>query len=520
MGRHTIYVAPAKSSREERRAFRKLIRQLEREERPEPVDKKELQLPEAAVPGILGPGFVNGGYWNIGRPGAAVPTHEATSQHLAGLYPFVADAGNGHEGPILAVDLNADGVFRYTPWDAYKDKSPRGAFSTNIVVLGAYRAGKSGTIKTLVYRSLAFGHQAIVPSDSKGEWVALAEHVNGTVIRLGAGREERLNPLDRGPRRTGVSDDQHEKMVEQRRRTTLQSLVETAHGAPIGAEENAVLSLALDRAIAATDDTPTLREVHRQLGLIRGGDVDETQKELIAAAKTPWWELERFVSGDLSGLFEDESTVSFDENSPLVVVDTSELFARSDLVAQLTQVCTTAWVQAVISDKQSKRTRYLIREEGWRDMTNLKALQMYQQWLKLSRDYGIANIILLHKMGDLDAVGEANSKERNLAYSIINDIENKFLFRVNQQGKKALEEKLDLPRSHVERIATLGRGQFVAYVGQFSYILDCFVTSTDEERRLFDTDSAMNVNGTDDDGFFVDKELLDEFWPEDEMLRA
>ncbi|MFM9785411.1 hypothetical protein ACKI13_45915, partial [Streptomyces scabiei] len=110
---------------------------------------------------------------------------------------------------------------------------------------------------------------------------------------------------------------------------------------------------------------------------------------------------------------------------------------------------------------------------------------MYQQWLKLSRDYGIANIILLHKMGDLDAVGEANSKERNLAYSIINDIENKFLFRVNQQGKKALEEKLDLPRSHVERIATLGRGQFVAYVGQFSYILDCFVTSTDEERRLF-----------------------------------
>ena len=38
MARHTIYVAPAKSSREERRAFQKLIRQLEREEREEPVD--------------------------------------------------------------------------------------------------------------------------------------------------------------------------------------------------------------------------------------------------------------------------------------------------------------------------------------------------------------------------------------------------------------------------------------------------------------------------------------------------
>jgi len=520
MARHTLYVAPAKSSREERRAFRKMIRQLEREERPEPVDKKELALPVAAVPGLLGPGFVTGGYWNIGRPGVAVPTHEATSQHVAGLYPFVADAGNGHHGPVLAVDLNADGLFQYTPWDAYKDKSARGAFSTNIVVFGAYRAGKSGTIKTLVYRSFAFGHQAIVPSDSKGEWVALAEHVGGTVIRLGAGRHERLNPLDRGPRRTGVSDEQHEKMVEQRRRTTLQSLVETAHGTVLDAEENAVLALALERAIAATDDVPTLREVYRQLGLIREGQVDEIQRELIEAAKTPWWELERFVSGDLSGLFEDESTVSFDEDSPIVVVDTSELFARSDLVAQLTQVCTTAWVQAVISDKRSKRTRYLIREEGWRDMTNLKALQMFQQWLKLSRDYGIANIILLHKMGDLDAVGEANSKERNLAYSIILDIENKFLFRVNQQGKKALEEKLDLPRAHVERIATLGRGQFLAYIGMFSYILDCFVTSTPEEQALFDTDSAMNVDEDDEDGFFVDKNVIDEFWPEDELLRA
>lgn len=512
MARRTVYIAPAGASRAEKRAFRKMIRELEQKERPEPVDKKELQMPGAAVPGLLGPGFISGGYWNVGRAGAGVPAHEATSRHIAGMYPFVADAGNGHEGPILAVDLNSDGLFQFTPWDAYRDKSARGAFSTNIVVFGAYRAGKSGTIKTLVYRSIAFGHQAIVPSDSKGEWVKLAEHVGGTVIRLGAGRSERLNPLDRGPRRSGASDEQHEKMVEERRRTTLQSLVETAHGTPIGAEENAALNLALDRAIEATGDVPTLREVHAQLGRIRAGHVDERDTDLIEAAKTPWWELERFVSGDLSGLFEDESTVSFDEDSPLVVVDTSELFARSDLVAQLTQVCTTAWVQAVVSDKNSGRTRYLIREEGWRDMTNLRALQMYQQWLKLSRDYGIANIILLHKMGDLDAVGEANSRERNLAYSIIYDIENKFIFRVNQQGKKALQDGLDLPPSHVELIATLGRGEFVAYVGQFSYVLDCFSTSTDEERELFDTDSAMNTAPEDDVYFDVDE--LDELWPD------
>ena len=53
MARHTLYVAPAEASRAERREFKKKIRQLEREERPEPVDKKELQLPRSCLPRLI-----------------------------------------------------------------------------------------------------------------------------------------------------------------------------------------------------------------------------------------------------------------------------------------------------------------------------------------------------------------------------------------------------------------------------------------------------------------------------------
>ena len=35
-----------------------------------------------------------------------------------------------------------------------------------------------------------------VPGDPKGEWGAVADAVGGTVLRLGLGRHERLNPLD------------------------------------------------------------------------------------------------------------------------------------------------------------------------------------------------------------------------------------------------------------------------------------------------------------------------------------
>ncbi|NYF16523.1 hypothetical protein HDC37_001348 [Microbacterium sp. AK009] len=491
MARRTVVFAPSGLTDEERRALRRAVWDAEHRRPDARTPRRERGLPEPLVPGPFGPGLVDGNYWNLARP--SVPPHQATSQHIAGIYPFVADAGLGSRGPIVGVDLNADSLWHFSPWESYTDVTERGSFSTNILVLGAYRAGKSAAVKTLVTRSLAFGHQAVVPSDAKGEWVVIADAIpGGTVIRLGDGTSARLNPLDRGPRRSNSTDDQHEQMVRQRRIATLIALVEMALGKTrLTAVEHAAMHEALGRCIHDTNDRPTLRGVYDQLGLMvadTGGDF-----RLSEGAVQPRFVLRRFVDGDLSGLFEDESTVSFDQDAPIVVVDTSELFSRGDLVAQLTQVCTTAWIQAVVSDRSAKRTRYVIREEGWRDMTSLAALQMYQQWLKLSRHYGISNIVILHKMGDLDAVGDADSQERNLAYSIVGDIENKFIFRVNHQEQTSLRQRLNMPAPHVDMARQLAKGQFLAYVGQYSYLVDCFATSTDWEYELFKTDEAVQT---------------------------
>ncbi len=507
MTRTAFIIEPNGLSRGERRRLRRET-DAGRRAAESPARESTSGMPEAAVRGPFGPGLIQGGYWNLAR--ALIPPHQATSQDIAGIYPFVADAGLGHAGPIVGVDLNADALWHFSPWDAYADPTERGTFSTNILVLGAYRAGKSAVVKTLVTRSLAFGHQAVVPSDAKGEWVAVAEAIEGgTVIRLGGATTARLNPLDRGPRRSGTTDEQHEQMVRQRRIATLVSLVQMALGGTrLGAVEHAVLHEALTRCITETGDRPTLRGIHHQLTLISGGETGDDR--LADAAVQPLFVLRRFVDGDLSGLFEDESTVAFDDQAPLVVVDTSELFARGDLVAQLTQVCTTAWIQAVISDRTSGRTRYVIREEGWRDMTSLASLQMYQQWLKLSRHYGISNIVILHKMGDLDAVGDADSQERNLAYSIVGDIENKFIFRSNHQEQSALRSRLNLPAPHVEMSRELGKGRFLAYVGQYAYLVDCFSTSTPWEFDLFSTDDAVTAP-TRERSFQIDE--LDDLWP-------
>ncbi len=510
-----------KLTRQERKARAAKIRELQRDADTDTREQVDAQLPRAAG-GRLGPGIWTGEYWNFVRVNQ--PAHQATSESIAGIYPFVADRGLGHRGPILGVDLNADVLWHFSPWEVYNDTSLRSAMSANILVLGAYRAGKSGVIKMLTTRAIPFGHQVVVPSDSKGEWVTVANAVGGQVIEPGLG--QRINPLDRGPRRTGITDDEHEAMVHARRHTALISLIDaTIKGqAPLNPMEHGAITWALNEAIAATGDNPTLTDVHSFLVGIDPTDSPAAARRH-AHSERATAVLGRFVTGDLKGLFEQRSTVVFDEDAPMVVVNTHELFNRGDLVAQLTQICTSAWIQAVISDRAAKRKRYLVREEGWRDMASLSALQTLQQWLKLSRHYGIANIIILHKFADFDAVGPEGSAERALAYSIAGDIENKFIFRVNAQEQDNLMKRLKMPPAHAQAARTLRGGVFIAYVGMYSYTVDAFATSTEWEQQLFRTDDAMD-NRTDPDAAVPDALVdanfdpaeLDRLWPNTSLV--
>ena len=89
--------------------------------------------------------------------------------------------------------------------------------------------------------------------DVKGEWSVVADAVGGAVIRLAAGSSSRLNPLDEGPRPSGMSDTgQWSAQVTKRRRTLLGALAEATLGRPLGPMERTALSTALDEAAQAT----------------------------------------------------------------------------------------------------------------------------------------------------------------------------------------------------------------------------------------------------------------------------
>src|SRR4051812_31078811 len=106
MVRHIAVFEPNDLSRRQRRKFNRDAARSGRELEPAKARRRDRTLPDAVVPGPFGSGIGEGSYWNLARP--SIPSHQATSRQIAGIYPFIADGGLGHRGPILGVDLNAD----------------------------------------------------------------------------------------------------------------------------------------------------------------------------------------------------------------------------------------------------------------------------------------------------------------------------------------------------------------------------------------------------------------------------
>ena len=61
-------------------------------------------------------------------------------------------------------------------------------------------------------------------------------------------------------------------------------------------------------------------------------------------------------------------------------------------------------------------------------MKTKQALEAHQEQLKLSGEYGIAMVLIVHEGGDFDSVGPEGSEERELAKSLLRGYANRVCF--------------------------------------------------------------------------------------------
>ena len=412
-----------------------------------------------------------------------LPPHRATSDVLAGAYPFLAEGGLGSEGTFIGQDAWSGGGFCFDPWVLYE----KGVLTNpNCLLAGVVGRGKSMLAKSIATRSIAFGRKVYVPGDPKGEWSVVAKAVGGASIELGGGSPNRLNPLDEGPRPSAVDDATWATVVNNRRRILLGSLVESALARPMTAVEHTALDLAL-RAAVAGSDVPTLPKVVDALFEPRAGATGASVDQLLTDGRDIGHALRRLVSGDLAGLFDGESTVVFDPSLPMITLDLSKIAGSHQLIAMV-MTCASAWMEAALSDPQAGK-RWVIYDEAWRLLREPALLARMQAQWKLSRGLGIANLMIIHRLSDLDAVGSANSESRALALGLLGDCSTKIIYQQETSEAPHTADVLGLSVTERNELPDLQRGEGLWRVGQRAFVVRHLVT--DGELELFDTNARM-----------------------------
>lgn len=400
-----------------------------------------------------------------------------TSARYGAAIPFLADSGTGVEGARIGRNLTGGDWFHFDPWIAYQKGWVTG---TSIVQIGGVGAGKSTTAKATARREIAQGRKVAVPSDPKGEWGRVAATVkHSQVLEIGH-RGQRINPLDEGIKPDGVGEEEWLAELHTRRQQLLIAIISVMNeGRPFAPQQHTALDVALKRVCQRTS-TPTIRLLIDQLF----NPLHEDLRDVGDVGEDLGHSLKRAVSGDLAGMFDQESTVKFGENTVMMVISTRTLLNKPHSVKAVASALTSFWVDSVVRDPRSGYW-IVISEEGWSEMRDPKAVELLDERQRLAGEFGLANWLIMHEISDLDMVGSEGSSTRAQALGLLSKAQIKIVHRQSESAIEPTQRALRLSDREAEQVLNLRQGQALWKIGSRSLVVETLITA--EEYRAFNT---------------------------------
>lgn len=406
-----------------------------------------------------------------------LPEHAATTANVAALYPFMAGAGLPRRGVYVGEDRFGGG-FVFSPFELYRAKAVSGP---NAAVFGRIGRAKSALLKTLLYRSAIFGTRGFV-LDPKGEYRALAEALGLEVLYLRPGGDVRLNPLEA---MVGTGD------VELQRLGLLQALAETSLARRLVSEERTAIELGLEavRAIRAEPTIPMLVDAMLRPRSDAGAALGLGDEEVRRFGRQVALELRRLVSGDLRGMFDGPTTPGLPLEGEVVVLDLSGVYHSSAL--PLVMTCIMAWLRRLLEARAGRHHTYVVVDEAWVPLAELAIVRWLREGIKLARRYGTSWWLVLHKVGDLAAVGAAGSEQARVAQSLLDDLEIRVVY-AQAAGEIARHgDLLGLTETEKALLPKLGQGRALWKIGERSAVVQHRISPA--ELPIVDSDQAMHA---------------------------
>jgi type IV secretory pathway VirB4 component len=405
------------------------------------------------------------------------PGHRATTRHAQAIYPFLTAGGLGDRGVFVGRDAGG-GAFCFDPWVLYGD----GALDDpNAIVLGTLGQGKSALVKSLLWRMLLFGRRAFV-LDVKREYGPLCDAIGVTPISLVPGGGVRLNPLASRP-------EEHAQLE------LLRAVTVTALGGPLNQLEAGALREALRVVRLRGADEPTLPEIAAVLFSPVAAMAERLQTDpdaLAADARRAALALQDLCEGPLRGMFDGPTTPGLDLDARLLVLDLQAV--RDSPAVGILMACATAWISALLArtaERPGRERLINVADESWKIVQHTGLGEWFQSNFKLARQFGVMNLVVLHKLADLQTAGDAGSRAARIAEGLVADASTRIVYHQDESQIEVTRSLLGLSRSEGRLISMLSPGQALWRVGSRSFVVNHQRSRI--EARLTDTDSGMSL---------------------------
>jgi len=405
------------------------------------------------------------------------PGHRCTTRHAQAIYPFLASGGLGGRGVFIGCD-SSGGAFCYDPWALYGEGL---LGDPNAIVLGRLGQGKSALVKTLLWRMLMFGRRAFV-LDVKREYGPLCEAVGVRPISLQPGGGLRLNPL--------ASHPEPYAQLE-----LLRAVSRTAVGGELTQIEAGALREALATVRAHAPGEATLPQIAALLfspTAEMAQRLGATPESLAGDVRRTALALQDLCEGPLRGIFDGPTTPGLSLDARLVVIDLHAV--RDSPAVGILMACASAWMGALLARMAERpgRARLInVADESWKIVQHTGLGEWFQANFKLARAYGVMNVVVLHKLADLQAAGDAGSRAARIAEGLIADASTRIVYHQDESQVPLTRELLGLSESEARIISMLAPGQALWQVGSRSFVVSHRRSSI--EARLSDTDTGMRI---------------------------
>jgi type IV secretory pathway VirB4 component len=405
------------------------------------------------------------------------PGHRFTTRHAQAIYPFVNAGGLGGRGVFIGRD-SGGGAFCYDPWVLYGEGI---LDDPNAIVLGKLGQGKSALVKTLLWRMLLFGRRAFV-LDVKREYGPLCEAAGVKPISLIPGGGVRLNPLASRP-------EEHAQLE------LLRAVTVTALGAPLTQVEAAALREALRTVRTRGASEPTLPQIASVLfePVAEMAERLQTSCERLASdARRAALALQDLCEGPLRGMFDGPTTPGLDLDAKLLVLDLHAV--RDSPAVGILMACASAWISALLArtaERPGRERLINVADESWKIVQHAGLGEWFQSNFKLARQFGVMNLVVLHKLADLQAAGDAGSRAARIAEGLIADASTRIVYHQDESQVPLTRTLLGLSHSEAELISMLSAGQALWRVGTRSFVVQHYRSRLESE--LTDTDTGMKT---------------------------